>query len=61
MLRYEFINKDEIPEDLEPGIYCTPIVDTKIENGDFVITIKYTGEKYDPQNPQSLITMTKVA
>lgn len=59
MLRFEFVNKEEIPEDLESGVYEAPIVNAKIIESDFIIQVKFTGKKYDPENP-SLLTMTKI-
>jgi hypothetical protein len=59
MLRYEIINKDEIPEDLKPGKYCTKIVDTSYCGNERIIRVKFLNIPYDEKDPQCAIVMTK--
>jgi hypothetical protein len=59
MLRYEFTNPQDIPDDLIPGVsYTTKVESATFEGHDFIVTLKYIGEIYDSNVPTCLFSVS---
>lgn len=47
---YEFINPQDIPEDLAPGSYTTRVIQTGFKDEDFWVQLEYLGQPNDENN-----------
>lgn len=47
---YEFINPQDIPEDLPQGKYTTRVIETGFKNDDFWVKLEYLGKPYSKDN-----------
>lgn len=59
MAQFKLINKDEVPEDLKPGKYCTKVISVEYVEGQLLVTLKYTSEIYNKDNHSCLFPLIK--
>jgi hypothetical protein len=60
MLKYEFTNPEDIPKDLVFGVaYTTKVESVTVEGPDFIVTLKYIGDTYDPKVPTCLFPVNR--
>jgi len=60
MLKYEFVNPQDIPDNLPINAqYTTRVIDIVTRGCDLIVRLQFVGEVYNSHNPQCLFPLTK--